>query len=229
MFYSMHSLHGCKLYEYDMEWIGEWSAQNQPSNAFQIPKTLHSPLASNELMFLPDVYTWERASRVWDGWAQTWADPTWAISRITEKLTKMLGYEKDALRGSLEGAMNQIGWFLMFYLPAKTCSKFSYQAKELLNFWYHHRKEWYRILHLTPVTIKFQQKLRKKGVCFPENSLKCEVLNAVFPQSSQRYADGSSHLLQFFALSWWNTFKVDSIQRKIVGVCWVSSIGTNLI
>lgn len=77
--------------------------------------------------------------------------------------------------------------------PAKTCSKFSYQAKELLNFWYHHRKEWYRILHLTPVTIKFQQKLRKKGVCFPENSLKCEVLNAVFPQSSQRYADVSSH------------------------------------
>lgn len=127
------------------------------------------------------------------GWAQTWADPTWAMSRITEKITKMLGYEKDALRGSLEGAMNQIGWFLMFYLPAKTCSKFSYQAKELLNFWYHHRKEWYRILHLTPVTIKFQQKLRKKGVCFPENSLKCEVLNAVFPQSSQRYADVSSH------------------------------------
>lgn len=31
----------------------------------KIPKTLRSPLARDELIFLPVVYTWERASRVW--------------------------------------------------------------------------------------------------------------------------------------------------------------------
>lgn len=52
-------------YVYDTERTGEWYAQNQPSNALEIPKTLHSPLTRDELVFLPVVYTWERSSRVW--------------------------------------------------------------------------------------------------------------------------------------------------------------------
>lgn len=44
-------------YVYDTERTGEWYAQNQPSNALEIPKTLHSPLTRDELVFLPVVYT----------------------------------------------------------------------------------------------------------------------------------------------------------------------------